>query len=181
MNTPNGTWGVARGPSSVGSAHLEKRLEESLRVLADQFRVSVPKAGRHQDALDVLGYWNISEDPIDLTDHVQLQRISEAHRLAWETFFITVAAVEDRRNSVSPFTPEALQVMMAGDLIEEGRDGLPRNIQFELFVAATLRLPGASVMGGEPDFRSGHEGLDSTQPRLSVCRGRQLAVGGHAI
>jgi len=100
--------------------------------------------------------WNASEDPIDLinlADEAELLRISESHRLAWETFLITVAAIEDRRNERTPFTTEKLQAIMRGDLTSEGRDTSPRDIQFELFIAAQLRLPGASVLEGEPDLR----------------------------
>lgn len=137
----------------MGSAHLARRLEEALDHLRDRFGVALPPNGRHQTALATLERLNSSEQPIDLGDASELTRISEAHRLAWETFLIVVAAIDDQRNPQTPFTPERFERMMGGDLMDKGRDSLPRNTQFELYVAAMLRLPGGTVTGGEPDLR----------------------------
>ena len=128
----------------VGSVLLESRLNESLDKLSRVFKVSVPQQGRHRSAAEILRHWNEGGTPVDLTDEEELIRLAAAHRLSWETFLITVAAVEDRRNARTPFTRERLSQMLGGDLLAEGRDAAPRNTQFELYVAAMLRLPGCS-------------------------------------
>jgi hypothetical protein len=97
--------------------------------------------------------WNDAEEELDLSNGGVLRTIGEAHRLAWETFLITVAAHQDRRNRRTPFTAEQFGLMMGGDLVGEGRHSTPRDTQFELYVAATLRLAGATVRRGEPDLR----------------------------
>ena len=147
------SWRVDQKPGRIGSGHLETRLRESLDFLSTRFGVSVPKRGRHRAALEILERWNEADVAIDLSDQEELRRITEAHRLAWETFLITVAAVEDRRNHRTPFTPEKLSLMLGGDVVVEGRRGTHRDTQFELFLAAMLRLPGLSVTRGEPDLR----------------------------
>jgi hypothetical protein len=136
----------------VGSVLLEVRLRESLEHLSTRFRVAVPENGRHAAALETLGKWNKTDRSIDLSDHGELRRLTEAHRLAWETFLVTVAAIEDRRNTRTPFISDKLRLMLDGDLVLEGRRGLPRDTQFELFLAAMLRLGGLSVARGGPDL-----------------------------
>lgn len=152
-------WCAFRGPQAMGSGHLAGRLEKALDHLRHHFGVAVPPSGRHRGALVTLERWNLSDAPIDLSDSSELKRISEAHRLAWETYIIVVAAIEDRRNAQTPFTRARFDFMMRGGLAEEGSNSRPRNIQFELYVAALLRLSGAKVARGEPDLRMvyGHE------------------------
>jgi hypothetical protein len=146
------TWRVGKGPDKIGSGLLETRLAESLEHLSERFGVTVPPGGRHTKALETLQRWNQADDPVNLSDVDEIESITAAHRLTWETFLITVAAIEDRRNRETPFTQNKLQAFVRGHLTEEGRDGHPRDIQFELFVAAHFRLPGFSVYAGEPDL-----------------------------
>ena len=157
-------------PERVGAVLLETRLRESLDNLARVFKVSVPQHGRHQDALEVLSRWNQSKTPINLSDHEGLLRLTEAHRLAWETFLITVAADENRKNVRTPFTQGKLRDMLGGGLVLEGRHGGARNTQFELYVAAMFRLPGCSVsvMDEGPDLllRYGKEDVSVEVKRI---------------
>jgi len=146
-------WRVENEPATLGSGLLEVRLRESLDHLAKWFSVEVPIVGRHRLALKMLHRWNQATEPIDLTDRRELRRLTETHRLAWETFVITLAALEDRRRRYTPFTRAKLETMLGGDLVEERRDGSARNMQFELYVAAWLRLCGLAVTDGEPDLR----------------------------
>ena len=163
------TW-RASDPERVGSVLLETRLRESLANLARVFKISVPQHGRHQDALEVLRRWNHSQAPINLSDQEEMLRLAEAHRLAWETFLITVAADENRRNARTPFTRAKLRDMVGGGLVLEGRDGRARNTQFELYVAAMFRLPGCSVSGMDegPDLllRYGQEDVGVETKRI---------------
>lgn len=146
-------WRIGQGPDRIGSGLLEVRLTESLEHIESRFGVPVPSQGRHREAVKVLARWNEARDPIDLSDIEELDRIAASHRLAWETFLITVAAIEDRRNPTTPFTTDRFKSLLGGHLIDEGRDGSPRNTQFELFVAAHFRLASCTVHFGEPDLR----------------------------
>ncbi|MCY4400661.1 MAG: hypothetical protein OXE96_15175 [Gemmatimonadetes bacterium] len=129
----------------MGNTLLAARLEKSLSFLSTQLHVPVPNHGRHKKALDVLA------DP-DLVENVAPNRILAAHRLAWETFLIVAAALEDRRNGASPYTQRRLRTFVKGPLEREGRDGSPRNVQFELTVATHFRLASCTVYDGEPDI-----------------------------
>lgn len=129
----------------MGNTLLATRLQESLSFLRTELRVPVPGHGRHKKALDVL------TDP-NLVENVAPNRILAAHRLAWETFLIVAAAQEDRRNGASPYTRKRLTTFVKGPLEIEGRDGRPRNVQFELTVATNFRLASCAVYDGEPDI-----------------------------
>lgn len=129
----------------MGNTLLATRLEKSLSFLRTQLRVHVPRHGRHIKALDVLTDRN-------LVENVKPNRILAAHRLAWETFLIVAAALEDRRNTASPYTRKRLATFVKGPLEIEGRDGSPRNVQFELTVATHFRLASCAVYDGEPDI-----------------------------
>ncbi len=150
------TWKTDQDPSLVGSGLLQSRLRESLQHLANRFGVAAPSHGRHKVALEILQKWNKTEQPIDLSDKDELRRLTEAHRLAWETFLITVGAIEDHRNARTPFTQDKFRLMLDGDLVVEGPRGTARDTQFELFLAAMLRLGGVSVADGEPDLLMGY-------------------------
>lgn len=149
----NSRWRIQRGPDRVGSSLLEARLTESLALLESRFDIPIPSHGRHREALKVLGQCNRATDPIDMSDIEGLDRIAASHRLAWETFLVTVAAIEDRRNPSTPFTTDRFKSLLGGPLVDEGRDGSPRDTQFELTVAAHFRLASCSVHDGEPDLR----------------------------
>jgi hypothetical protein len=97
----------------------------------------------------------VNESDADLTtqDTETLLRLQHAHRDAYELFIITYAATLRRRRATSPFTVEKLQTMMSGPTTGDGRNPLPRNTQFELFVAAMLVLGSLEVKSGEPDLR----------------------------
>ncbi len=140
-------------PSRAGSALLVQRLHESLENFERLFGAVAPPQGRHHTALRLLDEWNQGPGSLDDATDEDLRRLADAHRLAWETYVITVTAGEDRRNRRTPFTANRLRAMMGGSLHGEGRKTSPRNTQFELYVAATFRLPGATVFDGEPDLR----------------------------
>jgi hypothetical protein len=75
-------------------------------------------------------------------------------RTARNLFLITCAAEQDKRNPRSPFTVDKLEAALYGPDLDEGRDGGPRNTEFELLIAAKLRIGGLSVYCGEPDIRA---------------------------
>lgn len=74
------------------------------------------------------------------------------HRTAFE-YFLIVYAASLCRYSGHPFTSQKLSLIARGPDREEGRDRSSRNIEFELTVAARLRLGGIAVKDGEPDLR----------------------------
>lgn len=146
------TWTQSGPVRKMGSGLIQGRLEQSLKVL-EKLGVVVPHEGRHRKALAVLEGWNASEDPIDLADRTLTTAIEAAHRTAWDTFFIAVAAEHRSRRPNSPFTAAKLQLMMGGSDVDEGQDVEPKNTEFELYVAATLVLGGLSVFEGPPDLQ----------------------------
>ena len=138
-------WTVNKFPTRMGNILLAKRLYRSLYFLPKHLHVRVPDHGRHKKALDIL-------TAPDLVETVAPNRILAAHRLAWETFLIVAAALEDRRNDTSPYTRERLATFVRGPLENEGRDGKPRDVQFELTIATHFRLASCTVYDGEPDI-----------------------------
>ena len=135
-------WTVDGGMDGMSSALLAGRLQQALDFLTNYLRVPVG-SGRHREALSVLK---------SSFEKMETDRVLAAFRLAWETFLIVVAAMEDAKNPRTPFTRERLEKLVKGPLVDEGRDGGPRNIQFELLVASHFRLAGCSVYDGEPDI-----------------------------
>jgi hypothetical protein len=137
----------------MGSSVLETRLRQALHYLESRAGVRVPQTGRHRKALGLLSSINSSGRELDLTDGQLMTRLQYANRDAWELFMIAYAASLRRKRSETPFTIERLQTMMSGSDVGDGADPHPRNIQFELYVAAMLVLGGAEVRDGEPDLR----------------------------
>lgn len=159
----------------MASGAMADRLEQSLAGL-EAMRVDVPPSGRHRLALRTLRRWNESGGLADAGDS-QLKRIEAAHRVMWETYVITVAADRMRRKASSPFTLHKLQEMMGGGLDAEGKDVEPRNVQFELYVAALLNLTGLSVAQGEPDmlYHDGRDWVGVAAKRIKSMRDDQVA------
>lgn len=138
-------WTINGFPARMGNTLLAARLKKSLSFLRTHLHVPVPDHGRHQKALAILTTPNLVET-------VAPNRILAAYRLAWETFLIVAAALEDRRNGASPYTQKRLTTFVRGPLEDEGRDGSPRNVQFELTIATQFRLASCTVYDGEPDI-----------------------------
>lgn len=138
-------WTINEFPTRMGNTLLAARLKKSLSFLRTHLHVPAPDHGRHEEALGILTAPNLVET-------VAPNRILAAHRLAWETFLIVAAALEDRRNDASPYTQKRLARFVRGPLEGEGRDGRPRDVQFELTVATHFRLASCTVCDGEPDI-----------------------------
>ena len=100
----------------------------------------------------------------------------EAHRTAWETFLITVAATHFRRKSLSPFSVEKLDASMQGGFAHESQNTPGEDTQFELYVAASLILGGLEVTRGEPDLRMryGYEWIGIAAKRVRSDASSQL-------
>ena len=136
----------------LGSGGLAARLRDSIKAL-ECMGVEVPSPCRCRNAVAFLEGLNNDPVLIRLGDPV-FERALEAHdRTARELFLITYMAWEDRRhNPRTPFTNTKLTACLFGADVNDGRDAEPRNTQFELFVAATMRLGGAGVYRGEADL-----------------------------
>lgn len=130
------------------------RLRESLTVL-QRLGVRVPRQCRARAALAFLDALNKPGAASPAVGDEAFERAIEAHdRTARELFTITYMAWEERRRPDSPFTVKKLETCLYGGDVDDGRDAEPRNTQFELNVAALLRLGGAGVTQGEPDLRA---------------------------
>ncbi len=138
-------WSTNKVPAQMGFALLAARLEEALEFLRTRFHMVVPAQGRHNEALAILK----APDPAAAGSPDQ---IVAAHRLAWETFLIVAGALEDIGNPKSAYTEERLRGFVRGPLEDEGRDGSPRDLQFELTVATHFRIASCTVCDGEPDI-----------------------------
>jgi len=135
----------------MGSGVTQERLAQALDFLT-KFGVRVPPTGRHQRALKLIRSVNDEALRLDPTDAQLLRRLQHAHRDAYELFLIAYAASLRRKRADSPFTIQRLQALMSGRELGGG-DPHPRNIQFELYVAAMLVLGSLEVTDGEPDLR----------------------------
>jgi hypothetical protein len=137
----------------MGSRVLETRLRQALDYLQTRAGVRVPDTGRHRKALALLSSLNSSDSRLDPDDHQMMARLQYANRDAWELFMVAYAASLRRKRADTPFTVQRLQTIMSGSDLGDGSDPHPRNIQFELYVAAMLVLGGLDVRDGEPDLR----------------------------
>jgi hypothetical protein len=150
---PSLRWHLA-ARHDMGSAALGERLRRSLHLLEHVLGVEVPKTCRARNAL---AFFDRLNDPggstVPVSDRSFEQELIAHDRTARELFTITYAACEDRRNPSTPFTRDKLRACLFGADIVDGRDAEARNTQFELIVAATLRLGCLSVYRGEPDLR----------------------------
>lgn len=162
-------WMIDKFPTRMGNLLLADRLRESLAFLRERLRVPVPDHGRHKKALGILVAPNLVET-------VAPNRILAAHRLAWETFLIVAAALEDRRNNASPYTPERLKTFVRGPLEGQGQNDGPRDVQFELIIATHFRLASCAVYDGEPDIllRFGQETVGIAAKRVRSLKPMQL-------
>ena len=153
----------------MGNALLATRLKQSISLLRKQFHVPVSDQGRHEKALGIL-------TTPDLPEAVESNRLLAAHRLAWETFLIVAAALEDHRNVASPYTQKRLTEFAGGPLGTEGRDGGPRDVQFELNIATHFRLASCTVYDGEPDILLlyGRETVGIAAKRVRSLKPKQL-------
>ncbi|MFL5382626.1 MAG: hypothetical protein ACJ8GN_08960 [Longimicrobiaceae bacterium] len=174
------SWRIDRQAPPIGSRLLEARLSEALQKLSSRYGIEAKPKGRHQTALNVLKRWNESDELIDNENEDELRQIAEAHRLAWETFLITVAALEDRRNPLTFFTSEKINTFLGGDFISEGRVTEHRDTQFELTLAARLRLSGVSVTRGEPDMRIFYGAEEVGVAAKRICSSNIDQVQKHA-
>src|SRR5215213_5564837 len=139
-----GTWAYDDEPWRMGSRALEQRLRESLAVLA-KTGVRIPGSGRHKQAIALLNKWNNSDDELDLRDENVLQRLEAAHRTAWETYEIAIAAEHHRKKWLGAedlFTPLRLSTMLRGPELDSGSDTSARDAQFELYIGAEFVLGG---------------------------------------
>lgn len=137
---------------AMGSGVLEVRLEQSLRYL-ERRGIRVPQTGRHRNAVKLLSAVNRAQGDLDPTDTDLLVRLQYAHRDAYELFLIAFAATLRHGRANTPFSEEKLQAVMSGPPCGDGANPYPRNIQFELFVAAMLVIGSVEVRRGEPDLR----------------------------
>jgi hypothetical protein len=138
---------------------MARRFEWAIRFLSKALRVDVPRNSRLANALALITRVNRNPELLRVGD-ADFYRLLAAHnRTARDFFEIACAAREDRRNTNSPFSRERLAEAILGTDLDEGRDTRPRNIQFELHLAAMLRLGGAGVFGGEPDVRGDVAGV----------------------
>ena len=174
-------WAYAPRPWAAGSVRMSELLSVSLEFL-DRLGVRVPASGRHQRALDCLRRANIlAADGHPLPTHLRTD-LQHAHRTAWETSVIMVAAsraidqLRGRHRDLQPFTQDALQTMMRGPFAYAHRSDPGWNSQFELLVASQLVLGGLAVKSGEPDllFKYGHEWTGVACKRVSSLENPQL-------
>jgi hypothetical protein len=142
----------------MGSGALAERLRTSLDLLR-KLDVEIHPQSRAQSALAFHDRLNADPSLVRLGDP-EFEALLEAHhRTAIDLFVITYMAWEDRRRPGTPFTHDKLELIVQGDDLDRGRDSAQRNMQFELYVAALLRLGGASVWNGEPDLRAEIAGM----------------------
>jgi hypothetical protein len=159
----------------LGSGSLQVRLEVTLRVL-ESLGVRVPASGRHRQALRLLSDLNSADGIVDLGSIADLHSLASAHRTAWETFLITVAATECLGRSYTPFSVAKLEECMLGGISTESQNSPGEDTQFELYVAACLVLGGLDVREGEPDlqFLYGYEWVGIAAKRVRSSASSQL-------
>jgi hypothetical protein len=97
------------------------------------------------------------------------------HHTATELFFIVYAATLCDYPD-HPFTKQKFETVVRGSDGVEGRHTDPRNKEFELTVAARLRLGGIKVYDGEPDLQMeiGSERWGVAVKRITSQSGKQL-------
>jgi hypothetical protein len=137
----------------IGSGAIAERLRGSLDLLR-KVGVEIHPQSRAQSALNFHDRLNADPTLMRIGDPEFEALLDAHHHTAIDLFVITYMAWEDRKRLGMPFTREKLQLIVKGDDLDRGRDSQQRNMQFELFVAAMLRLGGASVLDGEPDLRA---------------------------
>lgn len=135
----------------VGSGGLAGRLDGSLAVLKS-LGVRVPAQCRARSAAAFFKV--VSENPIRFKiGDPDFEQLLQSHdRTARDLFLIACAAYQDARNPQTPFTVDKLEASLFGPDVDEGRHSEPRSTQFELTVAAMLRIGGLSVYRGAPDL-----------------------------
>lgn len=135
----------------------------------------MPEHSRPVQALQLLQKVNDSPELLRSRDPMLLEQLAATHRTAWQTFLIMYAA-SLVRHFRTPFTPQKLAYLLAGDDMTKGRDTEPWDIQFELFIAAWLILGGCEVTPGEPDLRLlyGREQVGIAAKRVSSLKPKQL-------
>jgi hypothetical protein len=142
----------------------------------EQLGVRVPASGRHRTALRLLEAANEAGRQAEPDADWRL-RLEHAHRTAWETALIAVAAFR-RRSPVrsTPFTLARLRNFMSGREVYDGGRSKAWDYQFELYVAAQLVLGGLDVVDGEPDllFLYGHERVGVAAKRLGSLEPAQV-------
>jgi hypothetical protein len=137
---------------SLGSGDIVARAAYAVETLRN-LGVGIPQSSRLARAHAFLDQLNDPAVQIHSDDTAALDRIRNAQPTAWE-FFIIAYAASLRQGDESPFRPEIIQRALKGAEVEE-KDANPnaRNTQFELYVAAVLKMGGADVKWGEPDLR----------------------------
>lgn len=169
-------WYYSPEPWRMGSGNLEGLLESSLDLLT-QLQIRVPAHGRHRRALARLAAANRAAELDRVLPPTDREGLEFAHRTAWETVIICVAAFRYRRRSTTtPFTCERLHALMDGAETYGTERSHARDIQFELFIAAQLVLGSLDVFDGEPDlqFRYGPERVGVAAKRLASLEPSQV-------
>lgn len=160
--------GPLRG--ELGSGALAGRVATAISRLETDGRMRIPSQCRVRRALCFLDALTPENVRARADDPAFQRELREHHRTGWEFFLITYAATITRRQD-TPFLREKMAEVIRGADVDEGRDGIARNTQFELLVAAQLRLGGVSVYAGDPDlqfdFGSERVGIEAKRIRSS--------------
>lgn len=146
-----GRWHSAPPLPRLGSSGLLSRLTAALAYL-EHIGIRVPTNGRARRAARLLEQLGDDREAIEAGNLAQLKRIEAAHRTAWEVSLIAYARYVATRGA-NPFPNDRLQIMMRGAELPERVGTQARDAQFEMYIAAMLRLGGADVRRGEPDLR----------------------------
>ena len=137
--------------------------------------VRVPRKGRARRAQSLLERLGRGAN-VDLSNDRAQAELSAAHRTAWEMSVIAYGRYVASRGA-NPFALDRMQRMMGGAILPDVTDTQARDAQFEMFVAAALRLGGADVRSAEPDltFLLGPERVGIAAKRVSSLSERQLS------
>lgn len=172
MERYNSGWSVSES-ARLSPGVLALRGREIVEKLRNR-GLRIPQGNRLEQAITLTEKINDDHTLISPSNERMVYRSREAFRTLLEAFII-VYTIYDRPKNIGWYTNEMLGSLLRGAETEDiEAKSHPRNIQFELFVAATLVLGGTDVRLGEPDFRMT---FHSTEVGVAVKRVRSLNPG----
>lgn len=152
--TGTGPWtGSSRVP--LGPRQSIARAEWAIDRLERFLGIKVPANSRLPSAARLLDDVQENRRPLSLEDPDLLEEVHDATRTIWEQFLIVHQIMQrPKRTRLRGDENAKLEMMLSGHPIERlDKNPLARNTQFELFVAAMLRVGGLDVSFEEPDLR----------------------------
>lgn len=130
----------------------------------ERIGAQVNPSGRLPRALKLFEDLNARSDLANRATDEFLNRIAESHRTVWEFSVIAYATDMRWQRKDTPFKASMIETALGGsDDAATDANGLARNTQFELYVAALLTMGGAEIRLAEPDlqvlYRGRHLGV----------------------